>query len=62
MFANVPMPGSEEPITGESLISRFNNWDGSSAKEIIQSKIGNDQGAAKIKLRISPIMKGRFSE
>ncbi|AJV23546.1 CPA_1a_G0016570.mRNA.1.CDS.1 [Saccharomyces cerevisiae] len=48
MFANVPMPGSEEPITGESLISRFNNWDGSSAKEIIQSKIGNDQGAAKI--------------
>ncbi|AJU35989.1 AMM_1a_G0016400.mRNA.1.CDS.1 [Saccharomyces cerevisiae] len=48
MFANVPMPGSEEPTTGESLISRFNNWDGSSAKEIIQSKIGNDQGAAKI--------------
>lgn len=48
MFANVPMPGSEERTTGESLISRFNNWDGSSAKEIIQSKIGNDQGTAKI--------------
>ncbi|CAI4060830.1 hypothetical protein SKDZ_06G0180 [Saccharomyces kudriavzevii ZP591] len=48
MFANVPMPGSEDLVAGESLISRFNNWDGSSAKEAIQAKIGNDHGTAKM--------------
>ncbi|KOG99776.1 GTPase-activating protein RGD2 [Saccharomyces eubayanus] len=48
LFANVPMPGSDDTVTGESLISRFNNWDSSSAKEIIQSKISNDQRATSI--------------